>query len=269
MHQANIESRYALTGIAARSINKIGRFLFGLALSAAAGAANSGVLVVSGDITPIFSLTDAAPNPAVPGNGTFFSNILGSGTRVAVLRTSLNPGTENEVNGYYSSLPGVTSAAFNGPVTATSLQGIDLLIAPIPDHAFNVAETTALEAFLQGGGSIFLMGETTTFATTNAQINTFLSAIGSGLSLTNATLDIGSQIASGSRIAVDPLTNGVTQYGYGSTSIVQGGTPLFFTSNNQPFVAYETFSAAVPEPATFPLLATGIVLLRRSRRRMS
>jgi hypothetical protein len=245
--------------------------VLGLALALLCGAprAEAGIIVLAGDITSIFSLTDTLPNAADPGNDALFTNILGSGTKVAVMRTSFNAGTEIEAVSFYNGLSGVTAAAFNGPITAADLLDVDLLIVPLLDHALSGTELSLVQAFVGAGGSLFLLGDTDSNASniaSNGNTNAVLSALGSGLSLTGATLDIGSQVATGTQIASVPLTAGVTSFSYGSTSIVNGGTALLYAKGGSPMMAYESLSS-VPEPGTLPLLGAGLAALALAVRR--
>lgn len=271
------QSKRVLDRVSAGRWWNIGKLGCALAVLVSVGTAHAGSLIVAGDSTPVFYLTNALPNAASPGNQRFFTNILGSGDQVAILRTTINPGTENEIDALYDSLPGVTATVLSGTLSSAALQNVDLLVVPLPDHTFATAEIAAIEALLAGGGALFLMGETGTPPTllaSNAALNDLLSALGSGLALVNNSLDPGNQVETGGRIAAHALTAGVTSYSYGSTSAITGGDPLFFASNGAPMVAFENLTppgAAVPEPATLALCGVGLAIVGcvrlRQRRR--
>lgn len=242
-----------------------------LALLGGAAPAQAGRLVVGGDITWLFTLTDDAPNAADPGDGTFLTNILGAGTEARVLLTSVNPGTQTEPISFLTSLPGVNASYFNGPVTDAKLAGVDLFLVPLLDHTADASEVSAISSFLAAGGTLLLMSDTNSVPVLTqsvADTNALLAALGSTISITGAVLDIGSQTATGSAIAVTPLTAGVTSFTYGSTSIVTGGTPLLYTKNGSTMMAYDGLSA-VPEPATLTLCGAGLAALLLTRRRPS
>ena len=231
--------------------------LAGLSFLVVAGTAN-GFVVLSGDGTPSFFLTDTSPNLATAGNQQFFSNVLGGGTQVVVLSTTLS-GNDSEINEFYDGLPGVTSGLFAGALTAAALASANLLVVPTPEDNFTAAEAAAVSAFLGAGGSLFLLGEGVNLGfDTNGSINGLLAALGSALSLDDSNLDIGNQVATGGEIAAHPPTAGVAEFSYGATAVVSGGTPLFFANGGQSFVAVENFTTQAPEPAT--LLLVGVAL---------
>ncbi len=236
-----------------------------LALLAVSGTANSGLIVATGDTTPVFSLTDTAPNPATVGNQRFFSNVLGSGTSVLVQATPTNPFPGLEINEFYNTRDGVTSTllAAEARVTPAALAGKNLFLAPNPD-AFTAAEIVAIDAFVGSGGSLYIMGDGT-LPSLSANINALLAGIGSGLSLGSTDFDDGDHTASGSEIVGDALTSGVVSFAYGATVLVAGGSPLFLTNGLQPFAAAEVTAATVPEPATVLLLSAAVVALGITR----
>ncbi len=198
------------------------------------------------------------------GNKQFFSNILQGGTTVKVLNSNHSGSAsffDTDVDGYYGSLAGVTSSIHTGTVTDATLAGVDLFVAPLPDDAFTASEIATFGSFLSGGGSLFLLGENSVFPTNNGWINSVLTGLGSGLSIIDDSFDprffpsLIYPTATGSQIASDPLTTGVSSFSYSASSQVSGGTSLFFGSSGQTFVAYES----VPEPSTMLLLGIGLL----------
>lgn len=233
-------------------------FLTALALMLGSSAGHAGLIVVSGDVTPSFYLTDSPPDTAIAGNGQFFQNVLGAGSSVAVLDT-VDTGADNEIDEFFDSLAGVTSNLFSGAVTPTILAGADLLMLPSPSDDFTAAELTAILDFFTGGGSVFLLAEPVLNPGPQARVNSVLTALGSSMSVDGSQIDSGAQVASGAQILGNALTAGVTSFGYGATSVVSGGTALILSSDatgNQTFVAFE--GQAVPEPQPLALVLAGL-----------
>lgn len=233
----------------------------------AAASAQAGTVVLSGDMTPVFSLTNTSPNDAVAGNGSFFANVLGAGDGVAIVAASRSDLAVGELQEFYASRPGVSASLIETEITASALSGKDLLVAAAPGFAFTTGETDAIRGFLQGGGTLLLLGEARGISfgpATNGIINTLLSNLESPLRLRNADLDFGPQLATGTQIESDPLTAGVTSFAYGAASQVTGGSVLFRSGGGTPFVAY--VSTPVPEPGAAALLALGLGVLAMRRR---
>jgi hypothetical protein len=237
-----------------------------LLVAASGGSTKAGVVIASGDGTPVFSLTNRNPKAVHAGNRTFFENVLGDGTTVAVLQTSFSEG-HIELRDFYGSLPGVSVRSYRADanIAAMPLNFFDLLVIHTPDNAFTPTEVARLARYLQTDGSIALLGEATggsTFpwgAETDGYINELLAGLQIPMSVDGNSDAIGTRFAVGSEIATHPLTAGVTSFEYGFGSSVSGGTPLFLNKANRPFISM--VSIAVPEPASFmPLTLIGGLL---------
>ena len=220
-------------------------------------------LFVSGDSNiadPLIGIYNAVP-AIDTGNQQFFVNILGGGSSVAVLQSSITYSGGNvsqivtDVNQFYNGLPGKSSTVISG--TISSLAGYNLLVAPLPDHAFNSSELTVLGNFLAAGNSVFFLGDNNDviFAEANANINNDLIGFGSSMQIVPNLFDSRWHTATGSQIATDLYTAGVSHLTYAAPSSVSGGNYLFFGTGGQPFVAYST----IPEPSSLLLLCYGLV----------
>ena len=225
----------------------------------------AGTLIVSGDVTSAFSLTNSSPNVAQPGVGQFYTNILGGGTSVAILSSNQFDASD-EIDEFYDSLTGVSTNLFSSEITPGLLSGVDLLLLPFLGRSLSAAEVDAIAAFQQSGGTLFVTGEGASInggANSNGLVNSLLSDLGSSMSIVSVTLDIGPQTATGTEIADHPLTSGVTTFHYGATASVAGGTPLFFANDGtSAFMAVE-----VPEPLTATLAIACLLATVGARRR--
>jgi hypothetical protein len=210
--------------------------LAALAAFAAPQRARAGTVIVSGDIE-FARATNAAGNAegtgfVDAGNQKFFTNVLGSGTKV-IVETSV-AGSSNDVDpalvAFYQGLGANVTEVDAGDLTASDLTGGRLFLDAVPNDPFGTSEISALQGFSQGGGTIFLLGDNANFATEDANVNTDLTALGSGLQLVPETLDADYHTGNSSQIVSNPLTAGISSFTYGGVSAVSGGTPLFLTS---------------------------------------
>ena len=218
-------------------------------------------IFVSGDTNIGNPLTGSFGVTVDPGNRRFFTNILGTGTNVAILDHSQGGSVDyvpGDINTHYN-LTGATSNILSAGtvITAAELSGIDLFISVLPDDDFTAAEIAAMSSFLLGGGDIFFLGENSNFTAQNARINNALIGLGSSLQIVNDIFDSGFHTATGSQIATDLYTAGVTTFTYAAPSqvpVVTGGTTLFFGEGGQPFVTYEV----IPVPGAVLLGLLGL-----------
>jgi hypothetical protein len=238
-----------------------------LALAAAAlftsAPAGAGTLIASGDATTAFRL-----GSGIAGNVQFARNILGTGTQVSVFGESTNFNLPAQIVNAYNTFSGVSATSFTGPITQAQLGNTDLFFVFFPFAAFDASEITVMRDFLFDGGTLVLAGEAPAIgggAQSNAFLNDLLEGLGSSMLLNNVSLDISDQFAVGNEIVANPLTAGVTNFGYGFTTTVNGGTPLFLTNDLLPFVSVE----AIPEPATAALVIGGLAMAGVTRRRKS
>jgi hypothetical protein len=216
-------------------------------------------IIVSGDVNIGNGIDGSAAAP-IGDNSRFFSNILGSGTKV-VLQESATA-VDSSVMGAYTSIAnfytglGVTVITTTAAFTASDLAGASLLISALPQSAYTPTEIALMSSFLSASNTVFFIGENEQVPLNeNAIINAALSDLGSGLSIASAEDDAGWHTATGSQIAINPLTTGVNSFVYADVSEVSGGTPLFFTTSGAPFVeAAAPVSAPVPEPSTFSMM---------------
>jgi hypothetical protein len=163
------------------------------------------------------------------------------------------------INSYYNSLSGVSSSIFSGTVTSTHLSSVDLFVSILPLDDFTTSEISVMSSFLAGGGDIFFLGENDSFYYENTYINNALSSLGSSMSIVNNWFDAGFHTATGTQIASDPYTTGVSTFTYGAPSEISGGTPLFYGTDGELFIAYETTVVPVPGAVLLGIFGLGAV----------
>lgn len=245
-------------------MNRVMLTAIAFAIVGSAAPAAAGTLIVSGDTTIVPRLVSgvASGNPALAGNQTFFRNILGGGDRASIYTFSVvnsfpNPPLGTQLATVYNGFPGITASTFSTGITAGVLTGADLLVVLGRSNAYTAAETSLVRDFLLAGGNVLLTGESDNIgAASNTITNNLLAGIGSTIRLNQVTEGIGDQFATDAEILANPLTSGISSFGYGRTTTVSGGTTLFLNDSGNPFIAAEVFGA-VPEPGTWAMMISG------------
>jgi hypothetical protein len=185
---------------------------------------------------------------------------------VAILDSEFNPEVAQQLNNFYNTQPSVSSIILSGPITPTSLAGVQLLHVPAPHAAFTPAAVSAIGTFVSNGGTLFVAGESTAIpfgAATNAILNDLLAGLGLSVRLDNKAFDLGENYTEGAGVRPHMLTAGVDLFWYGATTTVTGGEPLFARQNG----TGGTFVAFVPEPAGVSAAAIAAVSLTLLSRR--
>lgn len=253
-------------------------FILGfVTLVSVATTASAGTLVVAGDSTIAFRQNSGVTTgaPALAGNVTFAQRLLGGGTEVRIFGGPNLPDYTGQLSAGFSGI-GANVTTFNGTIDSTALSGADLFVAFFPSRAFTASEAGVLLSFLTSGGTVFLAGEATTNtfgnplgAAQNGRINDLLAMMGSGMRLDVGSFDPSDQFATlaAGEIVADPLTAGISSFGYGLTTTVSGGQALFLTNDLKPFVAVERFGGVIPEPATWAMMIMGFGLVGSALRR--
>ena len=150
--------------------------------------------------------------------------------------------SENAVNDFYNSQPGITSSIFASIATG-DLNDASLLFLPLPGISFEASEVAAIDAFVDGGGTLLVTAEGSGFPSQNGRVSSLLAALGSTITLLNTGTDGGFQTATvaNGQIVSDPLTAGVDSfnYAYGTQLSVGSGSELFLLTDLTPLAAYE------------------------------
>jgi PEP-CTERM motif len=226
----------------------------------------AGTIIASGD-------SDIA-DTVTGGNATFFSNVLGSGTKVLIQELDSGTATSGgNIASYYNGLSGVTATQTTATSVA-SLAGMNLFITMLPQGAYSGAEISAMSSFLSGGGTVFFIGEATGYipgGIADPIITSTLGTLGSAMTMSGANgVDYGNAV-----VVPNALTAGVSNFNYVYTAWVSGGTPLFDTNPTSgtglPFIEVQTVGGSLtPEPASEVLMLGGLaglgLLARRKKR---
>jgi len=154
------------------------------------------------------------------------------------------------INGFYNSLPGVSSTVLSGTLDTVDLTGIKLLWAVQPADSYTAAEINTMSTFLANGGRIAFMGEHGQYAPNeNARITAAIADLGGHISINTDYPDPGfhdATVANG-QILSHSLTQGVNTYNYAcfaSLNISGAAEKLMLGSNlSDVMMAYENIGA--------------------------
>lgn len=237
-----------------------------LALGVAPAAHAEGGIVLIGDSTSVFSLVASEPQvhpdmSMADGNATFYERLVSAGDEIGFFAWVTNGAVHTEMRQFYGDLLGHATRDVM-TADADGLSGLDVFVSAVPSRDFSLAEKQALHGFLDGGGTLMLLGDfedgiNYTHAAGNRRINELLNFMGSPLELARDLHDAGPQRGTGAQIGSTGFTSGISAFDYGAAGGVIGGTPQFFTADNTPFVTL-TLAAPVPEPATWALWMAGV-----------
>lgn len=228
----------------------------------AGSQAFANLILISGDSNIGNPLDGSSGAPINANNGTWFNNILGSGTTVKVQNDDISQSSfvdsASAINNFYNTQGGVTSSLVNTGTTINDalLTGVDLYISMLPSDDYTTQELNALSAYLSGGGTVFFMGEREGIDAPNIRINNALTLLGSNMSIIDASLDLG--FTTTTNIDPDPLNAGVSSFTFAASSAALGGTSLIHSTNNTTIIAYEDL-AEVPVPAAIWLFGSSLL----------
>ena len=136
---------------------------------------------------------------------------------VTVWGEELSGFSKTSVVDFYDGLAGHDAQAAVGQLDTVDLSSTDLLWATLPSDSYTALELSAMADYLATGGRIAFMGEHGSWGPNqNNRINAALLALGSSISINNATLDGGFRSAgvNDGQILNHSLTAGVDTYEY-------------------------------------------------------
>jgi hypothetical protein len=235
-------------------------------------------IIVSGDCGIAESIDPTFPvEYKGQGNDRFFLNVLRNSPNVAIVKKEADRSLWdptylycldyeetiiNGINSFYNTSAGITSSVIN-TVDASALEGVGLLVIPLPASIFAPYELEAMKFYVENGGSVFFLGDSYLFFDQNAIINQTLLGIGSTLNIAEYSgwdpQDWGPRYTTSDQTIPDAYTQGVQSLYYDFVSEVKGGAgrvaPLLMTQEGGvvPFIAYER-PLSVPEPPVVALL---------------
>src|SRR4051794_36070800 len=170
-----------------RDISRINRIVFvGVAFLAGLSTVPArAALFLAGDSNLLNAIDGSGSITLDPGNRRFFLNVLAGGDK-ALVDTDSSVTSWTALQTYYNSLPGVSATTTSGTITSANfLGGVDLFFIVVPNRSFAAPEISAMQTFLNGGGTLFLIGENNGFPTENANLNTVLAGLSAPMSLQN------------------------------------------------------------------------------------
>jgi len=168
-----------------------------------------------------------------------FSSFMLQAVEVGILRSTLSASISNgdgddDLASHYNGQTGMSATLISGVLDAAAVTPYDLFVIMLPDDAFAMDETAVLSDYVNGGGTLLLIGEQNGFSSTeNGHLNTLMASLGSSMSLESQSLGSGFETASGNQIANHPINLNITSLNFGNVNSISGvasGNELIFTS---------------------------------------
>ena len=189
----------------------------------------------------------AVADSNIQANSAFFNNVLGGQN----VKANTFDWTVGNWKNAASSFTLSWTTDIVSPLSSTNyFNNIDWFVTSGQVN-HSASDIVAISNFLQGGGSLWVVGEGPGYSSINNGSNALLSALGSSMRFSNTSA------ADVTTFAVDPFTNGLTSYSFGYTGSIIGGNALISGANGGVFVAYE--NAATPEPSSYALMLIGLL----------
>ncbi len=133
----------------------------------------------------------------------------------------------------------------SGNLTAARLDDYDMLIIVSPDYNYTASEVTAVRNWVDGGGSLFVMGDfaVPAFAVANDQINSIVQPMGMYI---NDTVSLGSYIADASDHFTTEECVGIDISGLSATgaiNITGGSVSVVYEGEGNVLIAAATYGS--------------------------